>query len=272
MTDRAIQKRFGDLLGGEEAGAYTLPGEIAESLGAVARMSAGLQEAAHRLNSLEANPHLAEAALTDGAMAAAVSGGPMPSADGVLAALRAQEGAGAQVRAFVDADRRCRDRVGVLIRDLAPQILTEHLCPALTEVIQTARKLVKPLAGVASAEDAVAAGPKAASLWMEAVGLAGRYLLIRRGYGSIRQALGFGDASGYFDELKDIDSAWPDFRQGLVAAPWPEDATARFLWICANATPWLPTAADVEAEMARLAATTAPAVAMAGGGLRATVT
>ena len=179
---------------------------------------------------------------------------------------RAQQSAAAAVAAATllrDIADELQADLDLLRRDGADLALS-RLADELPPILAGVRDLSHALAGVESAEAAIAAGGKAVTAWAALQELVGRHVALRRvqatitahgygGAGRIGDAAEAGNARidlelfGYLrDAGEHIDAATAEARPA-----WPQDDTAFLRWLAEpGRRPWIPTVTQLRASAA----------------------
>lgn len=235
------------LIGGYEAGFYTLPKELVAASRSEDVLAAALDEQPWGPQMIEAARKQFQAALIEAARA----GKKLPTGSEVV---QAKLEAAAQVEVvdeLREAARLAQRHAAATFADLQPMILEQHLRPAFEDTISKARK--------ASAAELPA--------------LEGRYGAIRGARAALhRLPAPARDVHGMFAEYRNLDEWWPSFypqrrreqvwgsiqhsvreiqertELGFTPPPWPDDPLVRFGWLIANAEPWLPSPQQQDAR------------------------
>lgn len=158
-----------------------------------------------------------------------------------------------------------------IISGAAPTILTE-LNTRMTATVSDVRTLAQDLDGVHCADDALAAGEKAADAWRQLPTLRAGYDALRtaqtivmgENYSSLLERsrqTGDSDRLARDTDIANLDQVWPSWRgqtvhevprdaishARLIPAPWPADPLAQLVWLAtSDAKVWIPTKAQLE--------------------------
>ncbi|MEJ7765376.1 MAG: hypothetical protein WKF86_07760 [Acidimicrobiales bacterium] len=243
--------RSAKLFTGHDQGHYTLPKEVLDPRRRLATYSAATD--------WPVDPWpAAHAALLDQVRAVA-DGGPPPDINDAVAARAANDIlAGTLPMLRRQVAEELAEEVDLAVADLAGEILTSHLRPALDEVLATVSTAAKAApVEVLTATDSMLLSAKD-SVRKAAIAIdcaAFRYHALRGAHGCVRQLVPAArqDERGSFGELRRMEVAWPTHRGYTPAAqrpPW-EGMTprARLLFIVTTgAEPWLPTAEEQDAR------------------------
>ncbi len=135
-------------------------------------------------------------------------------------------------------------RLSAAIGENRDQIIVEHLRTAHSESVEIARTLAAeaPLADNPDVRIALAGTQRhKADRLVEA---ARRYGAVRKAWSALTHGAQTRDLDNVFAELRDLDTAWPTWRQHGDDRPWPATPAARLAWVATHAEPWLPTPAE----------------------------
>lgn len=233
------------VLSGADQGYYSLPAAVVDARVALAR----LQAAAPPVPSV--TPGSAARALTTALLAAAGTPKPSwPSADAVVEERRAEEASAAWRAAHQQAEEIAAGAVVALVFDLADELLTEHLRPALTEVLAAVGEQTAAFAPVAEFTDAqlLAAESKYRDAALAIDREIQRLDAVRRAQGVLSGGRCVQDVDGAFSELSNPLEVWGarwGGRHQHAYVPWPTGPRQRLAWLASsNAKPWMPTPAE----------------------------
>lgn len=231
------------LIGNAEAGAYTLPQELTDAVDVVARLDAARLDAARNRNDKTKSLSWIQNTLEAEAHTAAIKGSPL---DGFGAEMLEEERLIKErdylLRVLSGAAASAEGDVFRLVNTKADQILSEHLRPALDEVIAEAARLaaVTP----AQADAAIELGDKVAQAYIDFRKVSARYQLIRGGQQALTRARTHKPQGVAFHEFRNAGDI------GLVQAViegrnWrllPEDPVERLhAIVTGEPEPWMPT-------------------------------
>lgn len=187
---------------------------------------------------------------------ALIAARPIKFAEKAHQARTVNETAEAGLQVLDSVEQRLSDRLVAQVQDARDTMLCD-LHRAVVDLIGEARRL--QLADVKDADQAIADGR--ADEWAAMSRLRDRYKVLRHAQQSIVALDREGTARQYhgtFAWIRNYADLYPDWLAGGrddggirygVTAPWPDDEAGRFRWLVdtADAEPWVPTPAELEA-------------------------
>jgi len=238
----ADYNRIAAVLAGSDAGHFTLPAVVVDARATLARLEAAVPPVP------SVTPGSAARALTAALLDAAGTPKPSwPTADAVVEERRVEEASAAWRAAHQQATEVAAGRVVAAVFDLADVVLTEHLRPALTEMLAEVGKHTATFAEVASFDDGqlLHAEEKFRKAAMAIDREIQRHDAIRRAQGVLTGGRCTQDVDGAFAELSNPLEVWGSRwggRHQHAYVPWPTGPRQRLAWLASsNAKPWVPT-------------------------------
>ena len=247
---RGTDLQLRDLVTGAEGGGYTLPTELLDAYATFVRVKALSMPTPQVLD-----PDTAAARI----VSATAAGEPVDLvaiatevAEIELGKQRHDQAAHIMRLAIEQAGERAQH----LAADMVERVITEHLRPAHEHVLEQAREVAAALDGYAidNTHALLGAPTKVRTAYLKLPELVARRSVIL----TARRMI---NALGYRDAKHDNGGLFASFRTPLALKsatvlrvppiPWPDDPTARLLWVVSAAAapgqPWLPTISEQDA-------------------------
>lgn len=226
------------VLAGCQRAGVRLPAEIESARDGVARLEALRIEASQRANDKRRDPAwILNSIISE----IADKGGEAPDAlDRYFDAERERQRDEIERRAYSEALRLLRQRLGGRLGSLGDTITAEYLRPAHDAILKEGRQVLKVLDGLHDAESVLASGDaKQRNAWTKLTDLAGRYGEIRDVFDALRRLM-------YSNKTRDITGTLAVFKHPTLPSPsLPSDPLERFIRIAtSDDEPWLPTVSE----------------------------
>lgn len=194
----------------------------------------------------------------------------------LLSAQQAQSRASAELTVLSDAIDAARADIVGSVRDMADEVITDYLRPALEDTLAKVAKWSEVAARVPWDQTGrLAKADKAVRDTFALVEEANvRYAAIRSAQVSLRLVSGEPEQAAWdlFSEIRNLPALWPNhaWRVAGNRPPWPADHLARLVWLASpGVETWLPTAHECDrlyAEHAAVNAVHQPGVVGVYGG------
>lgn len=240
------------LIANADAGRYTLPPELVEA-----------HSAYRQLSSYEiAAPRPSDVETTAARVVATLRAGDAFDLDAVARELvesdREAEVHQRSLAVLREAVDQSSDTAALLCADLTERIISEHLRPAWEELLNEVRAVASTLGGHSlNAHSLLSAPAKVRNGYLQLPELASRYQALHTAR-SLANGIGFRkpqhDAEHLFATFRRPMAFFPGWKAParIPRLPFPEDATARLLWLVSDDTaqkaePWFPTIAEQDA-------------------------
>jgi len=246
MSDRRTATILGRLYSGADAGYYDLPSQMLAARSRLQALDAAVAEL---------RPPAGERAALDAAIAAAVQDPTVDVAGAVLDARHADEALHLRAAVLRGARDAAADGLEHVGGDLAEVVVTDHLRPALVEVVGQVRSQVRVFSPYGIDADALFTAPaKARAAWQQFGAAAVRYEALRLAHGTVLDlsARSVHDDHAVFGSIRNAADVWPELRTSRqpvahLVRPWPQQTRPFLLWCMENdAELWLPLADEQE--------------------------
>ncbi len=258
MRDSAESTRVKGLVQRAELGGWEVPEPILFAIAREQSLRAALTDTNRRLGDRPDLLGELTEAVTD-------AGTVPPALTRRIGALHTeQEALKQQANLLTMVVEQAQERVVGAAQGLAEEILTQHLRPALEEVLAVVRKHA-PAAGNIPWDDfdkAMEAPEPEREAYLAVRAAQKRYSALR-GAQEVCYWLTVGENEGTqrLSEIRNLHEVWPSyaFRQPSNIPPWPTNPMARLVWlVTSGAKPWMPTYEEIEAEYLARRAAAAP--------------
>lgn len=234
--------RLGSVFTGAASGAYTLPDAVTAAQQRLAALNAAEPPVTPR--SLDD----VRAALVADMVSAADHGTSYPTADTLLEVRREVDAHTLWLEAIGAARAQASGNLSGITNDCADLIVSQHLRPALLEVLTLTRAAAADTAGTDDTADALLSMPaKARNGWATLSAQAQRYDAIRNAQRVLQAGRCEHDSADEFLEMQNLKGLWPSWGSNMAGtAPWPMTTPrARLGWLLTHqAVLWLPTVAE----------------------------
>jgi hypothetical protein len=251
---------------GAEAEAYTLPDEVWSARAAFLAVLEANR--ASRGTNADLDPRVLEDRAVEAIFAAADAGQPLfdpatPPAwtADLLAARQDAERRQAEGRALAAATERAADRLTADADGWSDLVITDHLRPALLEVVKATAKIAPRAAHLPWDKPEMVIGMATAprNAWDEMTRISTRYRAIRKAQDTLWRVTENPEATLWrLIEMRNLRDVWPAAGSWQEkVAPWPKDSRARLLWLVerdAQAGLWCPTPEEARSAMREQAA------------------
>ncbi len=246
MSDRRTATILGRLYSTADAGHHGLPAQMLEARSRLQALDAAVAEL---------QPPLGERTALDAAIASAVLDPTVDVAGPVLDARRADETLHLRAAVLRGARDVAADGLEHTGLDLAELVVTDHLRPALAEVVSQVGGQVRVFSPFGIDADALLTAPaKARTAWQQFCAAADRYDALRLAHGAVLDLTGRSehDDHAVFGSIRNAADVWPELRTSRqpvahLVRPWPQQTRPFLLWCVENhAELWLPLADEQE--------------------------
>lgn len=228
------------LFAGADAGWYDLPADLLTA-------RRGAQQLHQDYRDLRA-PDSPHHDLVHAVVQAATTGKPLPKLKPLADHRAAVEEYQAHAAVLRDAVEQADRTVGAIANEMAYELVTDYLRPALDRLLSEARALLLDMPQTLTADALLAEGRDLGPAWRRLHEVCSGYAVIRRAYGSLPlDADVEHDLLGEYAEVKnraDLDPSVTRVHRNLAGSatpPWPDTEPHRLAWLLRNdAELWLP--------------------------------
>lgn len=264
MARNPALNRLAPVYAGHGAGHYTLPESLLAARAASQAVLAAHAEARALLAPLD--PDRIEARAVEAIFSIAESGEqvldpekPAAWTADLLAARTEKEQREAEARALGLAAEIASERLLLAAQDEADLVVTEHLRPALEELLAFVHSLRGRAAGLPwdQPERVIGMATPARSAWDAMTKASTRYRAIRDAQDALWRLTEADVGLSRFMEMRHLHDIWPavgSWQQNTP--PWPPDPRARLLWLVERNEQvglWMPTPDEARLAMAETA-------------------
>lgn len=241
------------LISNQAAGGYTLPAAVSLAHTAYARLRGHVIP--------KPDHHDPLVATFNALVAAAVSGAELPTRAEVTTWKADEEASATAQTALSRAQEHAQGTFDSLVEDLSEEIVTDHLAPAHTAVINQVRSMpAQQFVELRTPVQAATANAKVRTALVEFTHLVDQYAVLRDVWWRLirfDRDLTYPTLATFYSEIKNPGEAWPDFSRlnhqvrAAVTPPWQAEVRERLLWLALHpeAQTWLPTAAQLNAHI-----------------------